>query len=298
MDVTKCEAFLSAADRGSFTAAAEAMGYTQSGITRMINALEADLGFPLFIRQKKGVTLTENGRLMLPHLREIVRATRMAEELGADILGAVKGTITVGCYYSVSSMWMPEILTRFESRFPQVRVNMKEGGNLEIGSWLNEHAIDLCFGAKPAKGVSAEWIPLYKDEMVAWLPADHPKAHARYFRVKDFNKEPFIHTLPNRDTDQDRLIAAEKLTPNTRFSTRDGFTTYNMVEAGLGVSFNQRLISRKWHGRVALVPLKPAHYVELGIAVPSFEEASPAAKRFIACVKDILPELIEEEAEK
>ena len=69
MDAVKCEAFLTAVDRGSFTAAAETLGYTQSGITRMINALESELGFPLFVRQKKGVVLTENGKTMLPAIR-------------------------------------------------------------------------------------------------------------------------------------------------------------------------------------------------------------------------------------
>ena len=57
MDVTKCEAFLAAIDHGSLTAAGVFLGYTQSGITRMINALEEEVGFPLFIRTKKGCLL-------------------------------------------------------------------------------------------------------------------------------------------------------------------------------------------------------------------------------------------------
>ena len=56
-----------------------------------------------------------------------------------------------------------------------------------------------------------------------------------------------------------------------------------MVEAGLGVSFNQRLISRKWNGTVAEVPFDPPQFVTLGISVPSLKEASPAAKKFITC---------------
>ena len=94
--------------------------------------------------------------------------------------------------------------------------------------------------------------------------------------------EPFIHTSPDHDTDQDRLLAAYGLHPNTCFTTRDGFTTYNMVEAGLGVSFNQRLISRKWSGTVAELPFDPPQFVMLGVSVPSLKEASPAAKKFIS----------------
>ena len=59
------------------------MSYTQSGITRMIDALESELGFKILVRSNKGVTITENGRQMLPAFREIVAAQRNAEELAA-----------------------------------------------------------------------------------------------------------------------------------------------------------------------------------------------------------------------
>ena len=97
-------------------------------------------------------------------------------------------------------------------------------------------------------------------------------------------RKPFIHTSPDHDTDQDRLLAALWLHPQTRFTTRDGFTTCNMVAAGLGISFNQRLIAQKWDRHaVAQVPFSPPQFIELGIAVPSVREASPAAKKLSAC---------------
>ena len=126
MDVTKCEAFLAAIDHGSLTAAGVFLGYTQSGITRMINALEEEVGFPLFIRTKKGVSPTENGKAMIPAFREIVRAHNHALEIGADIRGILSGALTIGSYYSVSAMWLPPILKRFRQLYPNVRINMKD----------------------------------------------------------------------------------------------------------------------------------------------------------------------------
>ena len=291
MEAIKCEAAIMAAERGSLTAAASALGYTQSGITRMINSLENELGFALFIRQKRGVKLTENGKIMLPKLRSIVQAQKQANELSASIRGVVQGTLTIGSYFSVSAIWMPAILKQFEERFPKIKVKMLEGGNQEIARWLNEKAVDLCFCAAPDPKTSCDWLPLYQDEMVVWLPKDHPMANQTSYPVAMLSQEKFIHTLPNEDTDQDRLIVAEKLQLNERYTTRDGFTTYNMVEAGLGVSVNQRLISQKWQGAVAEVPLRPAHYVSLGLAAPSFKECSPSAQRFIDCVQEMMPEL-------
>jgi DNA-binding transcriptional LysR family regulator len=291
MDATKCAALIAAAETGSFTAAARQLGYTQSGITRMVASLESELGFALCIRTKQGVALTENGRRMLPHLREIVRAERVAEESGAEIRGVVSGTLTVGSYYSISAIWMPEVLSTFEKSYPRIEVALKEGGNQEMGQWLNSRAVDLCFCAKPAQGTYCDWKALYQDEIVMWLPEGHPYAAASSYPIRELEHEAFIHTLADHDTDQDRLIREEKLHLEDRYETSDGFTTYNMVEAGLGVSFNQRLISRKWQGRVKEVPFEEPHYISLGIAVPSLAEASPAAKRFIACIEGLMPRL-------
>lgn len=282
MEAVKCEAFLAAAELGSLTATAELLGYTQSGVTRMIGTLEEELGFPLFLRSKKGVQLTENGKLMLPLLREVVRAHHNAEQLSAEIGGVSKGSLTIGCYYSISALWMPEILTAFRARYPGVTVRMQEGGNLEMARWLNERSVDCCFGAQ-MHGDKYDWLPVFRDELVAWLPRGHELAEVDAFPLMRLQDEPFIHTSPNHDTDQDRLLEQHDLHPQTCFTTRDGFTTYNMVEAGLGVSFNQRLISRKWSGTVAEVPFDPPQFVTLGISVPALREASPAAKKFIAC---------------
>lgn len=283
MEATKCEAILAAVETGSLTAAAERLGYTQSGITRMLGSLEKEVGFPLFIRSKKGVCLTENGKAMIPLFREIVRAQQNAKQVSAEICGMVTGALTIGCYYSISAMWMPVILKEFRSRFPGVTVRMQEGGNLEMAKWLHEHSVDCCFGAKPSQ-VECDWLPVCQDELVVWLPQSHPMASAASFPVEKLESEPFIHTSPDHDTDQDRLLASLHLHPQTCFTTRDGFTTYNMVGAGLGISFNQRLIAQKWnHDEVVQIPFSPPQFIELGIAVPSVKEASPAAKRFIEC---------------
>jgi len=291
MDAVKCEAFLSAVDCGSFTAAAEVLGYTQSGITRMINSLEIEVGFSLFVRSKKGVVLTENGKAMVPVFRDILHAHKNAEQLGADIRGVVRGSLSVGSYFSVSAIWMPEILKRFTGQYPGIKVNLQEGGNREMARWLGEKSVDCCFCAEPPDGTGCDWLPLFKDELVVWLPKEHPKAASERFCLSELADEPFIITSPNQDTDQDRLLTKFNLNPDIRFSTKDGYSTYNMVAAGLGVSFNQRLISSKWKGPVVELPFEPPQYVSLGIAVPSFRETSPATKKFIACAKSFIASL-------
>lgn len=291
MEVVKCKAFLAAADTGSMTAAAERLGYTQSGVTRMIRSLEEEIGFPLLIRTQKGVILTANGTSMIPVFRDIIHAYENAEQRSAEIRGVVRGTLIVGSFYSISAIWMPPILKRFGKLYPHVKVHLQEDGSREMSQWLNEKSVDCCFCTEPVSGTVCDWIPLWQDEMVAWLPKSHPLAKAASFPIGQLEKEPFIQTLQGHDTDQDRLLSAEHLHPDICFTTKDGFSTYNMVAAGLGVSFNQRLITTKWNGEVAEVPFDPPYYISMGIAVPSRKEASPAARKFIACSKEVIQQL-------
>ncbi|MBE6018247.1 MAG: LysR family transcriptional regulator [Lachnospiraceae bacterium] len=282
MEIMQCEAVLKAAELGSLSAAGEALNYTQSGITRMIKSLEEELGYPVFNRSKRGVVLTENGKAMIPMFQDIVRAHNNAIEFSSGITGLITGTLKIGTYYSISALCLPSVLRSFCNDYPGITIDLTEGGNKEVRSWLNDCTMDCCFCAEPASDLDFSWIPLFEDEVVAWLPPDHPKASLDRFSVDDFNTEPFIHTSPDHDTDQDRLLAKFSLHPDTRFSTRDGYSTYKMVAAGLGVSFNQRLISRDWPKEIAEVPLDPPQFISLGIAYPSETSLSPAARIFTA----------------
>ncbi len=281
MDKTKCEALIAAAEGGSLSAAAETMGYTQPGITRMIDSLEEELGFALLLRTKKGVSLTPNGEQMLPFFRDVIRSQRMAEETGASIRGVLSGVLTIGCYYSVSSMLLPEVLHAFLSDFPGVQIVLKEGTNAELSEMLRDHSVDFCFAAKPSEQTVCEWIPILEDELNVWLPEDHPDADGSRFPVRRLADYPFIMIQPGSDTDLDRVFLIVKVRPDIHFVTKDAYSAYRMVEAGLGISLNQRLIAREWHGRVVTLPFDPPQYVHLGIAIPSLRDASPAAKKFV-----------------
>ncbi len=288
MDRIKCEALVTAAEGGSLSYAANLLGYTQPGITRMIDALEAEMGFPLLLRTKKGVSLTPNGERMLPYFRDVIRTQRMAEETGASIRGILSGVLRIGCYYSVSSMLLPQVLRQFLADYPGVQIVLLEGTNAELSHMLHDRSVDLCFAAKPSAQTICEWIPVLDDELTAWLPENHPDAGCLRFPVGKLSDYPFIMIQPGTDTDLDRVFQRAGVHPDIHFETKDAYSAYRMVEAGLGISLNQRLISREWHGKVAAVPFDPPQFVHLGIAIPSLREASPAAKKFVKYILKIV----------
>lgn len=113
MDSEKCRAFITAVELGSMSAAAQQLGYTASGITRMINALEADLGIELISRTSRGVALTSNGAALEPYLRDIALTAQKAHQEATAAKGMLKGEISVASYSSTAALWLPCILCAF-----------------------------------------------------------------------------------------------------------------------------------------------------------------------------------------
>ena len=289
MDTEKCRTLLKIIENGSFSKAAEQLGYTPSGINRMIKSLEKETGFPLFSRNAQGVCLTPDGQRLLPVFRELVHWQDHLKALCADIRGLDTGHLTIGTYYSTAACWLPNIIQAYQTNWPGIQIDLCEGGNHDLTQRLEEHQLDCCFFSEYTD--SCDWIPLQHDELVAWLPQNHPLAKNSSFPLEALNDIPFIQPLPSQNTDLEQLLAAHHLTPRIRFTTSDNYTAYSMVAAGLGISLNNALMTRGWTGPVVTLPFDPPQYITLGIALPSLAQASPALKKFIACSKKVLSAL-------
>lgn len=283
MDQIKCLALLTSVDTGSFSAAGELLGYTSSGITRMVNALEAEVGLSLLYRSPKGVTLTSEGEHLLPCFREAARINEQITQLSAELRGLAVGRLRIGSYYSVAACWLPKILQAFQADYPGIQIETVEGGNNTLLTEISERRLDCCFCSQ--RDYPCDWIPLRDDQLVVWLPLDHPRANDAAFPLTELDGAPFINTLPGSDTDLERLFQQEQLSPDVRFTTVDNYATYAMVAAGLGISCNNALMARNWQPTVAILPFDPPRHITLSIAVPSLNEVSPATKQFIACAK-------------
>lgn len=120
MDTKKLEALAAAVEYGSFTRAAENLGYTQSGLTHMMNSLEKDIGFPVLLRGRQGVRLTPAGERIFPLIRNLLDAD---EALGREI-GRIntnrEETVRIAAYSSIAIHWLPEVIQQFRHNHPGV----------------------------------------------------------------------------------------------------------------------------------------------------------------------------------
>lgn len=287
MDTTKCRLLLHVIREGSLSAAAQHLGYTPSGVMRAINSLEAEIGFPLLSRTTQGVSITKEGRTILPLLWDLLRCEEKIQQASARINGIEEGEIVVGAYYSVAANWMPKMIKTFQEHYPYISVHVEEMVNDDIYRNIENHRFDCAITTW--RSSAYDWIPLCDDDILFWVPPDHRLAHEKALPLSILKKESFISPLHGKGTDIERIMKKAKISPIIKHTAIDNFTTYRMVEAGLGLSLNNRLMTKSWQGRVKLIPIDPPVHITLGFVVPNIKEASPALKSFIEHVRAVVP---------
>lgn len=117
MELDRCRALVCAIETGSLSAAAEALQYTPSGVSRMVAALEEETGVPLLLREHGGVRPTKECERLLPAIRELLHAGEACSQLSAQLRGLDIGTVTVGTAYSAFYSPLARITSDFHARY-------------------------------------------------------------------------------------------------------------------------------------------------------------------------------------
>ncbi|MEG1603154.1 MAG: LysR family transcriptional regulator [Cloacibacillus sp.] len=287
MEIRKYEVIIKAAECKNLTRAGEAFGYTQSGVSHMIRGVEEEFGFRLFLRVRDGVRLSPEGERVLPCLREMAKWNEQLGQTVSSINGLICGTLRIGAFTSISFYWLPKIIKRFQRDFPNIKIEITEGGIGQLEAALEDGAVDLAFmSVQPERGYDRHI--LKKDAFLAILPFGHPMAAAEAFPLEAFNGADFILLTRGFDYDTNRILQKYSLSPNIKFTSHDDHTAFSMVENGLGISILPELVMQAYRGRAAMLPLAPAIHRDLALCVRSFEEASPASRRFIEYTKKMV----------
>ena len=285
MDTKKLEALAMAVRMGSFTRAAEALGYTQSGLTHMMNSLEKDIGFALLVRDRTGIRLTAAGERVFPMIKDVLRSGEILEQEIRRINIRREETIRVAAYASIAMHWLPEIIQRFRDNHPDVTVDIQMGSVEEVYRWVREDKVDMCFASRQ-EGINLEWTHLRDDPLLVILPPDYDLRGRDSLHIRCLQGMDFL--MPSLGFHLDIMRALGDVQPNIRETQVSDSVIISMVEHGLGVSVLSELVLKGRRDNVVAVPMDPPAVRELGIAVRSKEELRPMARRFITEAREIL----------
>ena len=265
MDSKKLEILMTAADLGSFTRASEVVGYTQSGLTHMMDALEREVGFPLLQRNHSGIQLTEQGMQLMPAIREFLQANANLENQIRSIAESKTEVIRIAAYASIAMHWMPEILYRFRRLCPQVNVDLRMVDHaLEPFELLESGQTDVIFASRQNYGF-CDWIPLYKEKMYAILPKNYPLNGRSEFPLEEFAGQEFLMPYGRFDIDVKAVFAPTGIKLNSTVCRVDDETVIRMVGRGLGISMMTELMIRGRTDDVLCIPVRPCAIRELGM---------------------------------
>lgn len=234
-------AFIKALETGSFTKAAEELGYTQSAISQMVHSLEEELSTTLILRSRTGITLTPDGEEFLPFIKNICNSHRELIEKKKEMEGLQSGLIRIGTFSSVSCNWLPGLMKDFKEQYPSVHFELHQGDYTSISSWIKEGTVDLGF-VNPEAVTKLTTIPLQEDEMLAVLPKNHSLSTHAIVSLEELAKEPYILLDEGHLSEPLTVFNENKFEPNIQFRVYDDFAIMSMIEKGLGVSILPKLV--------------------------------------------------------
>ena len=291
MESKKLEALLMAVDLGSFTKAAEVLGYTQSGLTHMMNSLEKEVGFTLLERGRNGVRLTEEGERIAPAVREFLQANARLDSVIEQVASSRTEIIRVSAYASIAMHWLPGIIQRFREECPDVDVDIRMADHVDIPyELLAQGKMDAILVSPQDEG-QYEWVHLADDPMFAVLPKDFDTQGMTAFPLAAFEARDFIMPSQGFDKDIMRIFNRIGVKPHILPTWVDDPTVISMVSHGLGVSMMTELTVRGRTDGVKLLPVEPASSRELGLAVRSLDAASDGLRHFIDCTQRVVAAL-------
>ena len=297
LDVRRMRVLREVAAKGSFSAAAESLSYTQSAISQQIAALEREAGTTLVERGARGVRLTDAGRALVDHAEVILCRLADAEAELEAIAGLRAGRVRLVAFPSAGASIIPPAIARFRAAHPDVDLTLLPGEPEDGVALLRAGEADVALGIATAPsaapvpdGLRAE--PLLDDHMYAVLPLGHRLASRRQVKLADLADEPWIIGSRSGTCPDARIVlqacGAAGYEPQIVFQNEDYPAIQGFIAAGVGVSLMPELALQTVREDVVVLPLAGRPPFRRIVAVTLADGwDSPAKARMIEVLREV-----------
>lgn len=278
--MNRYRAFLKVVEVGSYTRAAEILGYTQPALSQMIASLEKEIGITLLYRSRYGVRMTPEGEHLFPDIQKTVQQYDDLRRKEDEIKGLDSGIVRIGTVSSVSCHWLPGMIQKFWETYPNVQLVLHQGDYTSICDWVQTGTADFGF-ANPAAAKGLEVQALWTDPFVAVLPKTHPLAQKDSVSLKDLAAEPYLMLEEGCYSEPMEAFRREGITPNVRLTMHDDYSILSMVEQGLGYSILAELVLQKTAYDVAVLSVEEPVLRNMALVMKDKRGLSAAARTFL-----------------
>ncbi len=300
MELRQIRQFVALSEALNFHRAAKVLNMSQPPLSISIRKMELELGVALFVRQARGVTLTEAGAAALPHARKILRdLDAMGEAIDATVEG-LGGRLSVGFVGSAVYALLPKVVPLFRSQRPGVDLSLREATTLEIIRGVESGDLDIGVLRTPAIEVGEVTLEsLYREEMILLLPPNHPLRGQAVVRLEDLRDEAFIGhdraRLPNYSNLSLGAFEAAGFQPKIVEEAAHLQTLIALVESGIGVALAPAVSRIPGSKRVSYARLTVRGApIMIGLALATRRDGSrPARDAFLIALREAAHALME-----
>lgn len=289
MDIRVLKYFLTVANVGNITKAAEILHITQPTLSRQLMDLEEEMGSRLFIRGKRQITLTDCGLLFQQRVKEIISLLDKTERDLAEQKDLIGGVVSIGCVESAVSRALPELLEEFSNRHPRVQYELYSADGDDIREKLDRGNIDIGIFLEPIEAAKYEYIRLpYEEKWGILMRRDDPLAQKKSIGIEDILALPLI---PPRRTIVQNEIASWLGVENDSLSI---FASHNLLtnamllverKLGYAICVSGSYTIRE-SSRTCFVPFEPERTTSHVLAWKKNKIFSSATAHFIQFIKD------------
>ena len=286
VNLNQLRAFFLAAKEESITLAAEALFVTQPAVTMQVKALEHSLGVKLFRKCGKTLELTDAGSALYDYSKKIFEIVGEMEHVLEGYVDLSHGSLTIGTTRSFARHLMPGLISRFQERYPKVKVYLKEGSSEEIAKDILDFKYDLGFvGRLPSPG-KLKVVPFSKEEFTLVTSPIHRFANRKKVSLHEMQNEPIIIREKGSGSRYAilSLFESHHVSPSVLVEAGSVEFIKEYVIKGRGISFLYRAeVEMEANlGLLSMVPVEEGPiYIQTDIIIPRDVELSPPAQAFL-----------------
>lgn len=197
MDVHALRVFAEVVRQQGFTRASRTLGLTQPAISKVVAGLEEDLGARLLVRERRRLTLTDAGQVVLARSRSLLDGLRVMQEEVQEIAGLRRGRLRIGSPPIVGVVLLPPLLAAFRAAHPGVAIELREEGSRQIEDLVRSHELDAGAVVLPTDETDFQTLPFARDHLRAVLHPSHPLARRRSVSLRELAGTPFVLYRPD-----------------------------------------------------------------------------------------------------
>ena len=184
--------FREVAEAGNISLAAENLYLSQSAVSQSVKQLEQQLGTRLFLRSPRGVTLTEDGRLLFEYVRSAMGLLETGEDKLQQSRTLQAGTLVIGASDTVTSQFLLPHLDAFHRRYPNIHIRIISGRSYKVLGLLRAGRVDIAFASAPGDADDLEHIPCFETHSCFVVAPDYPCDFTRAYTTEEIAAFPLI----------------------------------------------------------------------------------------------------------